>query len=218
MQLRTDISRREVVDTTAMPWVASPSPGVERRMLERQGDEVARATTVVRYAPGSRFATHTHDMGEEFLVLDGVFQDEHGDYPAGAYVRNPWGTSHAPRSADGCTILVKLRQMHPEDQARVATHIDDVAATPSDAVPGLSRRPLHRFGAEQVELEVWSPGSGGVERTWDHGAELFVLDGALADEDGTYGAGTWIRIPPGSTHTPTAPDGARVWVKHGHLR
>jgi anti-sigma factor ChrR (cupin superfamily) len=30
----------------------------------------------VRYAPHSRFPSHTHDGGEEFLVLDGVFQDD----------------------------------------------------------------------------------------------------------------------------------------------
>jgi anti-sigma factor ChrR (cupin superfamily) len=43
--------------------------GVERRMLDRIGDEVARATSIVRYASESRFSPHVHDGGEEFLVL-----------------------------------------------------------------------------------------------------------------------------------------------------
>ena len=34
----------------------------------------------LRYAPDSRFDPHTHGGGEEFLVLDGVFSDEHGDF------------------------------------------------------------------------------------------------------------------------------------------
>src|SRR6516165_7170873 len=59
------------------------------RPVHRIGDEVARATSVVRYAPKSRFSAHIHGGGEEFLVLDGVFQDEHGDFPVGSYIRNP---------------------------------------------------------------------------------------------------------------------------------
>ncbi|HEX4762890.1 MAG TPA: cupin domain-containing protein, partial [Usitatibacter sp.] len=73
MELNADFSRRVVVHAAGLPWVASPIPGVERRMLDRIGDEVARATSIVRYAPESEFSAHTHGGGEEFLVLDGVF-------------------------------------------------------------------------------------------------------------------------------------------------
>ncbi|GAL13613.1 hypothetical protein JCM19233_4618 [Vibrio astriarenae] len=51
--------------------------------LDRVGGEVARATSIVRYKPNSAFSPHTHDGGEEFFVLEGVFSDEHGDYPQG---------------------------------------------------------------------------------------------------------------------------------------
>src|SRR5215469_13150683 len=88
-------------------------------MLDRTGDEVARATSIVRYAPASRFAAHTHDGGEEFLVLEGVFQDEHGDYPAGSYVRNPPTSRHTPGSAPGCMLFVKLWQFDLEDRKPV---------------------------------------------------------------------------------------------------
>jgi anti-sigma factor ChrR (cupin superfamily) len=85
--------------------------GVDRMMLDRIGDEVARATTIVRFAPNSAFDAHTHGGGEEYFVLDGVFSDEAGDYPAGTYVRNPIGTSHRPHiGPEGATILVKLHQ------------------------------------------------------------------------------------------------------------
>jgi anti-sigma factor ChrR (cupin superfamily) len=120
MKINADLSERAVVHSDQLPWIDSPLPGVQRRMLERDGGEVARATSIVRYAPNSRFDPHTHGGGEEFLVLEGVFSDEHGDYGPGMYVRNPPGSRHTPRSADGCTILVKLRpipQPRPGGQA-----------------------------------------------------------------------------------------------------
>ena len=120
MELHADLSQPVVLDTTALPWTPSPVAGVERRMLDRRGAEVARATSLVRYAPGSRFERHVHGGGEEILVLEGTFSDEHGDYGAGTYLRNPAGSSHAPCSEQGCTILVKLQQMHPADQQQLA--------------------------------------------------------------------------------------------------
>lgn len=104
--------------------------GVDRRMLDRIGNEVARATSIVRYAEGSAFSEHTHSGGEEFIVLEGVFQDEHGDYPAGTYVRNPVGTHHIPRSDAGCTIFVKLWQFDPDDQEQIAIDLNTVALSP----------------------------------------------------------------------------------------
>ena len=68
MEINADFSQRVVVHAAQLPWVPSPMAGVERRMLDRIGDEVARATSIVRYAPGSQFSPHTHGGGEEFLV------------------------------------------------------------------------------------------------------------------------------------------------------
>ena len=99
MRLNADFSKRVVIRPDDYEWVASPMPGVERMMLDRIGDEVARATSLVRYAPNSRFSAHVHGGGEEFLVLEGTFADEHGQYPAGTYIRNPIGTGHTPMAA-----------------------------------------------------------------------------------------------------------------------
>jgi anti-sigma factor ChrR (cupin superfamily) len=115
MKLHADFSKRAQWDTHAMKWIASPADGVERKMLDRIGEEKARATSIVRYAPNSRFPEHEHLMGEEFLVLEGLFSDEHEDYPAGTYIRNLDGTRHSPFSEDGCTILVKLCQFESGD-------------------------------------------------------------------------------------------------------
>ena len=37
------------------------------------------------------------------------------------------------------------------------------------------------------------------------------------DEHGSYGAGTWVRYPAGSRHTPVTAKGCRLYVKAGHL-
>jgi anti-sigma factor ChrR (cupin superfamily) len=108
MELNADFSTRVVVHAARLSWSPSPIVGVERRMLDRIGDEVARATSIVRYAPNSHFSAHTHGGGEEFFVLDGVFSDEHGDFPTGSYIRNPPSSHHKPGSGPGCTIFVKL--------------------------------------------------------------------------------------------------------------
>jgi len=86
---------------------------MQRRMLERNGGEVARATSVVRYAPGAHFDAHRLDLGEEIVVLAGTFSDESGDHGPGSYLRNPPGTGHALCSTDGCTLFVKLRSCNP---------------------------------------------------------------------------------------------------------
>ena len=106
MQLNADLSQRVVLHSAELPWEPSPATGVLRRLLAREGGEDARATSVVRYAPGAAFPPHAHPQGEEVVVLDGEFEDEHGIYPAGTYFKNPPGSAHAPRSAAGCTLFV----------------------------------------------------------------------------------------------------------------
>ena len=216
MDIHADLGRRVVVATPELPWIDSPMSGVQRRMLERKGDEVARATSLVRYAAGSRFASHIHGGGEEFLVLKGVFHDEGGAYPVGTYVRNPVGSSHAPFSDEGCTILVKLRQMDEGDQVRV---VIDTAATPwlPGLVDGLEVMPLHSFASENVALVRWAPGTVFPAHGHPGGEEIFVLEGVFADELGTYPTGTWIRNPAGSSHTPFSREGCTIYVKTGHL-
>lgn len=216
MKLHADLSERAIVFSEDLPWIDSPLPGVQRRMLERDGEEVARATSIVRYAPGSYFSSHTHGGGEEFLVLEGVFSDEQGDYPIGTYVRNPVGSRHTPFSKDGCTILVKLWQMHPDDQQRVVMDTQKSNWIPGSA-NGLQVLPLHRHGTETVALMKWAAGTHLQQHSWN-GEEIFVLDGAFSDELGTYPKGTWIRNPSGSVHTPFTRSGCVLYVKTGHLQ
>jgi anti-sigma factor ChrR (cupin superfamily) len=214
--VHADLGQRAVVASDALPWHPSPLAGVERRLLDRDGGEVARATTIVRYAPGSRFAPHHHGGGEEFLVLQGIFSDEHGDYGPGTYVRNPVGSDHAPFSEGGCTILVKLRQMDPADQTRVVIDTRQAAFVPG-LVPGLTVLPLHGFGTEQVALVRWQPGTRFPLHVHPGGEEIFVLEGVFEDDQGAYPAGTWLRNPADSRHAPFSESGCLIWVKTGHL-
>lgn len=218
MELRSDFSQKEVVRPGDEEWRASPMPGVDRLMLDRIGDEVARATTIVRYAANSRFSSHTHSGGEEFLVLDGTFNDEHGSYPKGTYVRNPIGTSHSPFvGKDGCTILVKLHQF---DEGDIAAVVIDTQSGPfrPGTVAGLTVLPLHSFGTESVALVRWAPNTQfNPHKHWG-GEEIYVIEGTFRDEHGAYPAGTWIRSPHLSQHTPfTGQEGALVFVRVGHL-
>jgi anti-sigma factor ChrR (cupin superfamily) len=204
MNLHGDWRQPVALNTEALPWVASPSP------------EVARATSVVRYAPSSRFARHGHGGGEEILVLEGTFADEQGIYPAGTYLRNPPGSAHAPFSESGCTLLVKLEQMHPEDQQRLVIDTHAAAWHPG-LVPGLAVLPLHAFGSEQVALVRWAPGTRFQAHSHPGGEEIYVIDGVFQDEHGSYPAGSWLRNPPGSVHRPWSEPGCTIWVKTGHL-
>lgn len=216
MLINADLSERALVNSDALPWVASPLPGVERRMLERDGDEVARATTIVRYAAGSSFHAHTHEAGEEFFVLDGVFSDESGDYPEGTYVRNPPGSQHRPHSKDGCIIFVKLRQFDPDDREFVRINTANTDWSPG-LMDGLRVMPLFERGPEHVALVRFAPGTQFQFHSHPGGEEILVLDGVFEDEHGRYPKGTWLRCPPGSTHQPFSNDGCEILVKTGHL-
>jgi anti-sigma factor ChrR (cupin superfamily) len=218
MELRADFDRREVVHPGDEGWRPSPMAGVERQMLDRIGEEVARATSIVRYAADARFSAHTHGGGEEFLVLSGSFHDAGGDYPEGTYVRNPIGSAHAPWAGpDGAVLFVKLHQFTPADTAHVV--IDTrTAQWHQGLVPGLSVLPLHEVATEHVALVRWAPSTRfTAHRHWG-GEEILVLEGVFEDEHGSYPKGSWLRSPHLSAHTPfTGPDGALIYVKTGHL-
>ncbi|MFU8783803.1 cupin domain-containing protein [Aliidiomarina sp.] len=217
MQIRAEFQKREVVFANKYTYVPSPLPGVSRMMLDRMGDEVARATSIVKYAAGAGYSAHTHGGGEEIFVLDGVFSDEHGDYPAGTYLRNPPGTSHTPFSKDGCTILVKLWQFAAGDTEQLTIDTNQSTWRPG-LVPGLSVLPLHEHDGISTALVRWAPNTQFQSHMHPGGEEILVLQGLFRDEYGEYPAGSWLRNPRWSKHTPfTGAEGALIYVKVGHL-
>lgn len=189
--------------------------GVERRMLDRLGDEVARATTIVRFAPGSQFSPHVHEGGEEFLVLEGVFQDEHGDFPAGSYIRNPPTTSHTPGSEAGCTIFVKLWQFDLADRTEVFHRPEDQTFKAIGAE--VEQFLLHKDDNEAVTMEKWAAGAT-VELQAPDGLEVLVLEGGFSEGEESFEKYSWLRLPRGASVTAkVGTEGAKVWVKRGHL-
>ena len=187
-----DLALSAPVDTAAMSWLPSPAAGVERKPLDRDGGE--------------------------FLVLEGVFADEKGRYPAGTYVRNPPGSSHAPFSVEGCVIFVKLRQMPDADRQNVVL---DTTAAPwqPTGLPGHWRMTLFASPVtdEVVQLERLAPGTALGPRRLAGGEEILVLDGALAADGRVHRPGTWLRRPAGDAPALSSPVGCRFWVKRGHL-
>ncbi|MEM8658466.1 MAG: cupin domain-containing protein [Pseudomonadota bacterium] len=217
MELNADFAQRVVVRDAENPWRASPAPGVARKMLDRVGDEVARATSIVRFDPESAFAPHTHDGGEEYIVLEGVFQDEYGDFPVGSYVRNPPTSAHRPASKPGCTIFVKLWQFDPKDREHV---VQDMASATLDKDPardGVAVSVLFEDASERVTLERWEQGASHHLSTGG-GAEVLVLEGQIEEGGDTLTPRDWVRLPVGHDGVLTAGGaGALLWVKTGHL-
>lgn len=213
--LNMDFSQRVVIETAQAEWQPSPATGVERKLLEREEAEHGRATSIVRYAPGARFASHQHPLGEEIFVLEGVFSDETGDYPAGTYLRNPPGSSHAPFSEQGCTLFVKLYQFSRADREVVRIHTHKTPWLPGQG--GLQVMPLHSFETEHVALVKWPAGEVFKPHRHYAGEEILVLSGEFIDELGRYPRGTWLRSPHGSKHTPRVEEETIIYVKTGHL-
>ncbi len=213
--LNMELDKVVVIDTNEMDWEASPSAGVWRKPLAREAAEHGHTTSVVRYDSGSAFSAHAHPLGEEIFVLDGVFSDEHGDYPAGTYLRNPPGSRHSPRSEAGCVLLVKLDQFDPADLATVRLDTNR-----GDWLPGEGRLEmmlLHDFAYESVVLLRWPANSRLDPHVHFGGEEIFVLSGTLYDEYGRYPAGTWLRNPHNSEHCPYVEEESVIWIKTGHL-
>lgn len=209
--INTKFNQRVCLHTANLDWQSSPVLGVDRRMLDRVGKEVARATSIVRYAPGSKFSAHTHTGGEEFIVLEGTFQDEHRDYPAGSYVRNPPTSSHIPRSDKGCMIFVKLWQFEPDDRQYVNSQIptEGERLLFKDAVETVCQKHIKPY--EHINLSH----SGGIE--------ILVLSGELIEsfkdnKINILNQHTWLRIPcSDGFHAKAGAQGANLWIKTGHL-
>src|SRR5216683_8006397 len=155
--VNADVRARVRHRSDALPWLAGEAPGVLWKLFEHDGQRQGRITALMQWPPGARIEEHAHELGEETLVISGSFADDFGDYPEGSYLRCPPGSDHAPVTREGCTLLVKHRQMSAEDNDRVVVdtrHARWVASVRD----GVSVMPLHRHGLESVSLIKMAPG------------------------------------------------------------
>ncbi len=215
VQLNMDLSAQVTVLPGQHRWVTSPADGVSRIPLERQQIESGRATSLVTFAPGSSFPSHEHPMGEEIFVLEGVFSDEDGDYPAGTYIRNPPGSKHKPFTREGCALFVKLDQFHPDDIEHVV--ITEEQREWRQGIGNLKVLSLHAFGGESTALVYWPENEVFQSHSHRGGEEILVLKGEFCDEYGQYPKYSWIRSPHLSQHHPFVEQETLILVKVGHL-
>ena len=213
--LNMQFDQKVVIDTEQMEWQGSPCEGVWRKPLAREEAETGHATSVVKFDAGVSFSAHDHPLGEEILVLDGVFSDENGDYAAGTYIRNPEGYRHQPYSKEGCTIFVKLHQFQDQDRETLRININQTEWLPGQG--NLQVMPLHSFGGEHTALVKWPAKEVFQLHRHFGGEEIFVLSGTFKDEYGEYPKHHWIRSPHLSKHHPWVDDETVIWVKTGHL-
>jgi len=213
--INMDFSKNVCVLPDDKHWVTSPADGVSRIPLERENAESGHTTSFVKFAPGSDFPQHYHPQGEELYVLDGVFSDENGDYPAGTYIRNPPGSFHTPFSKEGCTLFVKLEQFQSEDSAHVVILPQDQDWR--DGIGNLRVTSLHAYENESTALVWWPENEVFQRHTHFGGEEVVVIKGMFLDEHGEYPTGSWVRSPHMSKHFPYVKEETLILVKVGHL-
>ena len=213
--LNMDFTQAVCLRPDDQEWVTSPADGVSRVHLERVDEESGHVTSFVRFEPGSCFPQHSHPGGEEIFVLEGVFSDENGDYPAGTYIRNPPGSFHKPFTKEGCKLFVKLEQFQPGDTEQVVIRPEDQQWR--QGIGGLKVLSLHLFKTESTALVAWPENEVFQPHTHMGGEEIVVISGKFIDEHGEYPAGTWLRSPHMSKHFPRVEEETLIYVKVGYL-
>ncbi len=216
MDLNMDFSKPASLAPTQQQWLKSPGNGVFRIPLERESSESGHASSFVSYQAGASFPEHRHIQGEEIYVIDGVFSDENGDYPAGSYIRNPAGSYHSPFSKNGCTLFVKLNQFQTDDHQKIVIKPEEQQW--SDGLGNLKVCLLHSHNTENTALVWWPANEVFQPHTHYGGEEIIVLKGMFFDEHNEYPSGSWIRSPHLSQHYPYVKEETLILVKVGHLK
>lgn len=217
MDVNSDFTKRVLLHSDEIEWEASPMQGVDRRRLDRVDNEADRVTTIVRYAPESSFSPHVHTGGEEFIVLDGIFEDDYGNWPTGSYIRNPPTSKHQPGSKDGCIIFVKLAQFQAGDRTFIHADMNKLGSVADANRAGVKVSPLFKDDHEDVRLEYWEPNTK-IEFNADGGAEFLVLEGSFTESAEELRKESWLRVPVNTkVIAETGNQGAKVWIKSGHL-
>ncbi|CAJ1340055.1 unnamed protein product [Effrenium voratum] len=222
IELNSDKSQSCLVNTDTIDWIQTAAGGVRRKMIERLGGEVARATTVVSFEPNASFPSHRHEGGEEFIVLEGDWFDDWATQPSYTYVRNYIGSRHTPRiGPKGCTILVKLCQMSTEQTEPDHSQWDISSSNPSWRRSPNGRRELRVYESpfEEVHFERWEPHQTGQVEVDGAGEEVFVVEGCFVDELGEHRRWSWCRTAEARRLTRRAgPEGCLLYIKSRHLK
>ena len=223
--LNADMSKQVIVRASQNEWQTSPSSTVRRKRFHLVGEpESGQVTSLVEYLPGATFHRHEHPDGEEILVLEGVFSDEAGDWPAGSWLLNPEGFAHAPFSEKGCLLFVKLRQ-YPG-----AAHLKlDWPTLPNQSKPTATKPvtvselliqgdesiSIVSFGYDEVASDEEQV-TREYTRQYESGVEGFVLEGEVEMNGNPLVQHDWFRLPAGASLT-LASNQCRLYLKANNV-
>ena len=216
-QINADFSRFSVAHIDSMKWVQSPAAGVWRKRVYMDGPvEGGKVTSLVRYDAGARFPEHGHPGGEEILVLEGIFSDQHGHFGKGWHLLNPSDSRHESYSENGCLVLVKLRQYSGKDTIHQDTGNLDWKHGETNGVSSKllyeNRVPEMSIRLVRIEKTVAAP-----FQAFSGGQEIYVVDGSFEDEFGVHRSGSWLRYPPDGGHRLTSQSGCMLYIHTGGL-
>ena len=215
-----DLSALVTIHAHEQPWRSAAVPGADEKLFERIGrGPGARETALLRLAPGFSAPRERAECRIDILVLEGAIDLLGRQCAAGHYLRIPPKAEIGLRTTAGATIMLKKRA-GPADGEAIALDTNDRA----------NWAPWGGRGSEKAQ--IYDPGSL-PEASWvgfmlphltipehDHagGEEIFILEGELRDERGSYGPRTWVRFPIGVTHTPSAlAQGCLMFVREGDV-
>lgn len=102
-QFLANDTARVCVDATQRHWL----PGYGHLQVMPLHEFESEHAALVKWPANERFQSHTHFGGEEIYVISGEFNDEHGSYPAGTWLRNPHMSQHYPFVKEETIIFVK---------------------------------------------------------------------------------------------------------------
>ena len=109
-QFQHDDSRQVVVRPEDRVW----RHGIGNLRVVSLHTHNNESTALVYWPENEIFQPHTHWGGEEIVVLEGRFIDDHGEYPRGSWIRSPHMSKHFPRVEEETLILVKIGHLPAE--------------------------------------------------------------------------------------------------------
>lgn len=211
---------RELVSINAdsLPWRSTDVDGLTEKLFERIGSGAeARETALMRLMPGTALPSERTECRVDVFVLEGAVDLAGQHRPAGHYVRIPKGVEIGVRSTVGATLMVKKRGGAADGDALALDTRDRVNWA---AWGGRGSEKAQLFDAGALPEASWVgfmlPDLTIPEHSHAGGEEIFILEGGLRDERGSYGPGAWVRFPVGVTHTPTSlSKGCLMLVREG---
>jgi len=97
--------RHVAVNTHTMSW--EPVAGGRERKLLYDQPGYQDTTRLERWSADSALGELAYARGAELFVLDGSFEDEHGQYDAHTWIRLPAQFTHRPTTQQRCALYVK---------------------------------------------------------------------------------------------------------------